>query len=109
MSHQMTRTSLEQSSSSLPLPASRDSASACSVYLPHTIVCVFFVVSLALTGCQSEAGSSPDLFDGEPWTLSGPELKIGSQGRAPMALSIPSTHGRPRSGGGPLMEFPPAR
>ncbi len=78
MSHQMTRTSLEQSSSSLPLPASRDSASACSVYLPHTIVCVFFVVSLALTGCQSEAGSSPDLFDGEPWTLSGPELKIGS-------------------------------
>lgn len=33
---------------------------------------VFLLMSLAIPGCRSDAGSSPDLFDGEPWTLSGP-------------------------------------
>lgn len=39
---------------------------------------VFLLMSLAIPGCRSDAGSSPDLFDGEPWTLSGPEVTIGS-------------------------------
>ena len=33
---------------------------------------------LAATGCQSDTGPAPDPFTGDPWTLSGPEIKIGS-------------------------------
>ena len=38
-------------------------------------------ILLALTGaaaCQSETGSAPDPFTGDPWTLAGPEVRIGS-------------------------------
>lgn len=39
---------------------------------------LFFLASLAAIGCQGDATSAPDLFSGEPWVVSGPELKFGS-------------------------------
>ena len=39
---------------------------------------VFLLASLAAIGCQSDTASSPGLFTGEPWVVSGPELKFGS-------------------------------
>ncbi len=36
-------------------------------------------LALAITaGCQTDSGSAPNLFSGDPWTLSGPEVRIGS-------------------------------
>lgn len=33
---------------------------------------------VAAAACQSDSGSAPNPFTGDPWTLSGPEVKIGS-------------------------------
>ena len=38
----------------------------------------FLLALIAATGCQSDAGPAPDAFTGDPWTLSGPEIRIGS-------------------------------
>lgn len=38
----------------------------------------FLLALIAATGCQSDTGPAPDPFTGDPWTLSGPEVKIGS-------------------------------
>lgn len=36
------------------------------------------LLALAVAACQSDSGSAPNPFTGEPWTLSGPEVTIGS-------------------------------
>lgn len=38
----------------------------------------FLLALVAAAACQSDSGSAPDPFTGEPWTLSGPEARIGS-------------------------------
>lgn len=38
----------------------------------------FLLALIAATGCQSDTGPAPDPFTGDPWTLSGPEIRIGS-------------------------------
>lgn len=38
----------------------------------------FLFALLAATGCQSDTGPAPDPFTADPWTLWGPEIKIGS-------------------------------
>jgi len=39
---------------------------------------MLFLASLAAIACQGDSTTSPDLFSGDPWVVSGPELKFGS-------------------------------
>ena len=64
MSHQMIRTPSACPEPFAVLPKPRTAA-------------LLFAVIIA-TGCQSDASSPPDLFSGEPWTVSGPDFKLGS-------------------------------
>ena len=62
----------------------------------------FLLVLAAAAACQSDSGSAPDPFTGDPWTLSGPELKHRRGGRPGMYIFGPVTGPRSRSRWVPL-------
>ena len=45
---------------------------------PNPLVPVAILAAVIAGGCQVETGSTPDAFAQDPWTLSGPDLRIGS-------------------------------
>ena len=58
-------------------PALQPCLSTCGPPRPTRTPALFLAVILA-AGCQSGEISSPDPFTADPWTVSGPELRIGS-------------------------------
>lgn len=45
---------------------------------PHPVVLLAVLAAVIAGGCQYDAGSTPGAFAQDPWTLSGPDLRIGS-------------------------------
>ena len=59
-------------------PSGAASAHSCRLLADLVVACTFLLGSLAASGCQSDPGSAPSLFSGEPWVVTAPELKFGS-------------------------------
>ena len=58
-------------------PALQPCLSTCGPPRPTRTPALALAVILA-AGCQSDGVSSPDPFSADPWTVSGPEVRIGS-------------------------------
>lgn len=61
----------------MPLASSAPPARSVRAVKPVQAHALLLAATVA-AACQSDAGSSPALFDGDPWVLSGPQSKIGS-------------------------------
>ena len=58
-------------------PALQPCLGTCVPFRPTRTPALVLAVILA-AGCQSDGISSPDPFSADPWTVSGPEVRIGS-------------------------------
>lgn len=59
---------------SVGMPPSTPSAAHAKRFVPIAIL----VAAVSTGGCRGETGATPEAFARDPWTLSGPDLRIGS-------------------------------